>query len=1054
MTRAATCIRGAAIVVPRDSDSVRQLAGREMQRFVYLLTGVESPVVQSVPPGGVAISIGVKSPMQLGVTHPEHTLGRDGFAIRTEGSAAATTAHLAALSSRGLLNAAYTLLEDLGVGFYLGGETLPDRKIRAVLPANYQRTEKPAFAVRGQLLHDNTLIGTTGWGETDYRSYFSRMARLRCNTVLLLWYSDQSPESWHEDDGRLLNSHPVMSSLTRPWGAVEALRTSQFCYGTGDYFDEEVFGHPALALTRDPAAQRRLIGENLANAIRYSRLSGLDVATGFVAPVGDVNHPADPMVPRVREAFQRRVRSFLERNPDLGYFMLTNHESGGCCGTRLPADSPGAARLFKSQQPIFAYLGNARRVWEAIRFGCFAQLAWEVLQQEAPRVRLVLNGWGGDRWMRFADYAVGFDRILPPDVIFTCHDNIESTVANTVSAAWGKLPARRERWAISWIENDNSDFWTPQPNVTGLQELATDARRKGCQGLAVMTWRTRDFEEEVGYAARFSWESRLTPEQFYAGFARNAFGPAHANRMAAHLLALQRLGKRWTGVKGTPEIAPMDFTGSKPHLPFEMGPEVARFLLPFARDAARKLAEPYADEQDLANLADELLKTRAAPGKGAPAEVFSSQLGVAEFNQISRRLQTLSKERDSERIRQGMTETVEIVFGIRDRLIRRGLTPAQFGVMDIYWIHAHQLARFAGPRRKLAELDRIAADVRKLRQIFVARNDTARLERIDYLLANLDFTRGYDRVAMLLAPGAEIETAIQRGQTLVRKGRVAAAREVAAAAYRKLIAGGFRETVLALTRKLSTQCEWGILATINIKPVAKYFELIGRLEAFMPASPPRQIFAQLCKKEVHVWWDPPSGPLPIKGYHLYRQDSEENSFKNVAAPLLSPTSPVFIDRPKSGRRYRYEVTSVSQDGWESPPSYAVEICTDGVEAGPQIIVRQPPTVLWCGEAVEVRAIVRGACPIAEVGLHYRSSREGDWRKAPMFRRYRCAYCQVIPSSCVKDGILAWYIEARDENGRRAYWPATAPKGRSWTATVVPHRSKIGKTGEEHTNVTQ
>ena len=59
--------------------------------------------------------------------------------------------------------------------------------------------------------------------------------------------------------------------------------------------------------------------------------------------------------------------------------------------------------LYQRQREEFSYLGNPMRVWEAIRYGDFARIALEVVREEAPQLRMVLVGWGGDRWMLFAD---------------------------------------------------------------------------------------------------------------------------------------------------------------------------------------------------------------------------------------------------------------------------------------------------------------------------------------------------------------------------------------------------------------------------------------------------------------------------------------------------------------------------------------------------------------------------------------------------------------------------------------------------------------------------
>lgn len=1027
---------GAPIVLPPRADAVAKLAASELARFLYTLTGVPSPVIDDVPKTGAAILLGLERARAVGAPADEPQLREDGYVIQAWKHRVMDVIIVAARRSRGLLYGVYALLEEFGVGFYLGGETFPEGRPPAVLPHGFCRVDNPAFKVRAHSLMNNTIIGRTGWGEDDYRAYLNQLARLRCNTLCWGWGFDHDAEMWEEEGGRVSNARPIMSSMTKPWRALAELRTSQFHFGTGDYFDEEIFGNPALAAHRDPIAQRQAICAAVRRAMRMAKANGLDIVAGFTAPVGDVNDPVDPTDRKVQEQFRRRVIRFLERYPDTDCFLLGNHESGGCSGTRPPTGHGSARRLFESQRPIFAYLGNGRRIWEAIRFGRFAQMAYDIIRKEAPRVKMGISGSGGDLWMCFGDYYLGYDKLLPPETIFAGNENLDTTTSRQVGRVWEQLPAARERWAVPVMENDNSDFWTPQPYVDGMRDLAQDALRKGCQGLIVLTWRARDFEEEVGFAARFAWNPGLTVEDFYQRFARDAFGKEQARRMAGHLLTLQRLGRRWTGVKGTPEIAEMIFTGAQPHLPFELGPAAARFLLPFARDAVKELGGTYAENMEFDNPIDNvpLFKVVRTPVRGTAAPVESSRLGVREFNEVIRILKTLTKTTDRERIQRELIRTREMIFGVRHRLIERGLTPAQFSAMDLYWIHAHQLALYTGAQTRLAALRLIAEDLRKLRATWVARKRFDHLERLDYLLANIDFVRHYDQVAMLLADGEAIPTAIARGKKLRKQGKIRPAAELAVKAYGTLLQAGMRAAVLALTHKLSAQCEWGILATVNIKPVLKYFEYVGELEALMPAAPPRQVYAQWRDGEVHLWWDAPSGNS--KGFHVYRQDAGGGRAERLTHPLLPADIPVFIDRPKSGGRYRYTVTSVAADGWESPSSHSVEMVTGREAEGPRILVSRPVSVLRESEPVEVRAVVCGDSPVAEVTLYYRLHPSNEWRKKPMLRRFRCTYHSRIPLPVRQDGFLEFHIEARDINGKLSRWPVTAPSGRSWTATVI------------------
>ena len=1024
-------LKSAPVVCAADADALELLAAQELIRYLRLLTGSENPRTDRLPGQGTVIVLHPAACRELGVTAAACDPGDQGFVIRSGTRGQLHYVAIAALAPRGLLYGVYALLEELGMGFYLGGETFPDQQEDIVLPIGFQRSQRPVFAVRGNLLHDNALVGVTTWGLADFHLYLNQLARLRCNTFILLSYNNDF-EPREEEPG----IQPVMSSLTRPWRAAAALRTSQFAFGSGDCFDHDIYSSPAGQLSGDPLAQRKETVRVFSEAMRLGRRCGIDVAAGLIEPVGDVNNPIDPMAPEVRNHFKARVRRFLQHYPHLTYFVLTNHESGGCVGTRPPAEGTPAQRLFAERRDIFAYLGNSRRAWEAIRFLAFAEMARAVILETAPQVRLVLSGWGGDRWMRFADYYSGYDGLLPLDVIFTCHDNIETSVATTVSAVFGQLSPRRQRWAIPWVENDGSDFWSPQPNIESLRHLAPDALRQGCQGLLTMQWRTRDIEEETGYAARFAWDPSLTPESFYRRLARDAFGPDQEEYMARRLLTLQRLGERWTGVQGTPEIGEMIFTGWQPHIPFELGPEAIRFLLSFARRAVQCLVKPFSESDPLLG-ADEVAlfnqKHEACVSAGAD-NLDMSQIGVREFQDIVRRLEALATETNEDQLREALRAMTEIAYDARTRLIRRWMPSAQFSAVDLFLNAAHRLQRNAGVRRKMAVLGEIRAALRLLRDRYVAAGRTGRLERLDYLAANMDFVMNYDRVAILLASGEAVDQALNKTRALRDKNRPAAA--VAAQAYTMLATAGMRAAVLALTHKLSTRDAWGILATVNIKPVARYWQILEQLESYLPVQPPHELPAEIRDGAVHLRWVPVPGLEHTQGLNVYRADTGSAPGRRLTRDPIPPQTAVFIDRPDRAGCYRYTVTAVHANGWESPASHPVDIEWGERRSTPRIIAALPPSVLETGCPLNLCVVVLGPIPVDKVILRHRMGSMGSWTERAMSRGWRHAYhAQIIPDA-IKEGVLEFYIEARDYEGGCTHWPATAIQGRPWTASVV------------------
>jgi hypothetical protein len=458
-----TSLAGATIVVSPSAHETEQYAAAELARFLFLLTGAPCPIRSRFPRRGTAVVLDAAQAAALGVTAPPKQGAADGFRVAVCRKGTRSHAVIRAHTPAGVLYGVYELLEQLGMGFYAGGETYPDLPAGAELPTGLDIVARPAFRVRGNMLHYNFLAGCTDWGLEDYQFYFDQLARVRCNMLLMHWY-DSEPGAAYEVNGEYLAGGRTPNSLSRPWGAIDALRTSEFSFGTGRFFDAEIYSSPMGHDLPDGLTEIKRTEQVFAQATRYARTAGI-----FEAPTAD---PTDALV---RRRFRSRIRQFLARNPDLTHFALWQHESGGCFGSTPPKPHTAAARLLARERAHFDYLGTDRRVWEAVRFGRFARMASDLLAAEAPHLRLVIVGWGGDRWMRFADLCLAYDKLLPPGVIFTCHDNIDASYGPNVSSPWGELSPSRERWAMPWVEGDLDECWARQPNVESLGALCPDA---------------------------------------------------------------------------------------------------------------------------------------------------------------------------------------------------------------------------------------------------------------------------------------------------------------------------------------------------------------------------------------------------------------------------------------------------------------------------------------------------------------------------------------------------------------------------------------------------
>ena len=548
----------AAIVVGQKADDLERLAAREVQRYLCRISGVLVPLadegVWKAEPKRPLILVGTveSNPLvasvagTLGIPTAE-ALGDQGFVVKSAQVEGRAVVVIAAASPVGVLYGAYTFLEQRGVGFYLGGDTFPGRDLPLEIPAlDIQR--KPVFAVRGSLPWYNFLNSPTTWDLDDFKYFFDQMSKMKNNFVGFHTY-DSEPFAPYKENGKLVYAAPLVTSLNYGWGGVRGLRTDQFGFGTGDYFDQDLFGSRATTQSKDAEDAIRRAQALLAQGLEYGKRRGVRVCVGFEVT-------GDPTEGKAQADLEKRLRELVRAYPMLDYVWLWQSEGRGG-GAELPTLDAPLDVLVQKQRKHFEYLKDPRRIAEAVRVSEYARLGHAILKRIAPRMRVIVSGWGGDKWMRFSDFYEGFDKTLPPDVIFAALDNINPAAEPNVSAVYGKLSPKRERWPIPWYESDGGgprrDQFCPQTNAKEFTFLCRDALAKGCQGLLAIHWRSRDVEEPAAYSAQFAWEPKLTYEEFYRRFAEKCFGKEHAGELGAILRQLESLGPRWTGGGGQSE---------------------------------------------------------------------------------------------------------------------------------------------------------------------------------------------------------------------------------------------------------------------------------------------------------------------------------------------------------------------------------------------------------------------------------------------------------------------------------------------------------------------
>lgn len=615
-----------AIVEGSKANSLEKLASRELKRYIFLITGENVPIVEekSLPQFSDIFLLGTPQTNQALSRHLKRvgislsSFPEEGFILKTIRSEGKTLLLVAGKSPGAVLYGVYTLLEDgYDALFTLAGDFLPSEKPLRI--PHLSQTYKPVFEVRGTLPWYNFFDSPTAWNLEDYKFYIDQLSKQKLNFLGFHAY-DYEPFCAYPWEGKLVGGEPLLNTSQPNWG-THPMKTSEFAFGTNAYFSEEYFGAaPSLSYkTREEGIEKAQ--SLLREALSYAKARGIKVCLGFEVS-------GDPTNPLEQERLKARIKHLLKTYPFIDYIWIWEPEGMGINGIEPPSLRSPLGAYYKRWEKHFAYLAEPRRIAEAVRMSLYALLTHRFLNNTAPQVKLIVSGWGGDRWLRFSDFYPGMDEILPKDIIFSALDNINPT--DDVASSYGKLSPQRERWPIPWFEFDG-DQWFPQPWNLRYEKLMRDALRKGCQGILAIHWRTRGIEETCAFFSSFCWHPNLTFRGFSDRYALRLVGEDRAGELAEILRDLEKLGYRWIGGVGQSECGGFSWSAGEPakvEKLQELRKKLARLMDELAREGdatgARRL-DYYINTADWAILyhktAEAMLRLNPLLGKIQEAQM-------------------------------------------------------------------------------------------------------------------------------------------------------------------------------------------------------------------------------------------------------------------------------------------------------------------------------------------------------------------------------------------------------------------------------------------------
>lgn len=550
------------IVCSKQASVTERLAARELWRYLARVSGKpgvlatddsteadRSAVLLLDVAGNNRLAAEIEQREKIAVDLA--TLGEEGYRWKATQCRGKPALLLAAAKPIGVLYGTYALLEKLGFGFYLGGDTFPPNGLLLAIDDSLDEVHKPVFAIRGTLPWGNLL--NAYWDLDDWKFYFDQLSKQGYNFVGLHQYSSgpmaQGGQPWcaFEWKGQLLGGDPMRSSLNERWAPTDRpMNTAQFGFGASDYFDRDPFTERPTLEGKDNADKIRRSKEALATALNYARSRGIKVCLGF-----GIGH--NPLLKEYPERLDAMIASMLKQFPMLDYVWFFQEENQGQAGWTVEQGS-AEENLVKANCEPFKYLGPPARVAEGVRLSYASQLAYRIVKKYRPDLPVIISGWGGDCWMHCSDYYIGLDKTLPKDMIFAAQDNLHAESEPNVAKAYGQLSPERLRWPIPWWNNDGDSLWDQQCKTRYFLPICRDVLAKKCQGMLAVHWLTREVEEVAAYQGQFAWNPSLTYEGFYDNFAQRCYGKPWAARMSAIHRELESLGPRWTGARGDTDL--------------------------------------------------------------------------------------------------------------------------------------------------------------------------------------------------------------------------------------------------------------------------------------------------------------------------------------------------------------------------------------------------------------------------------------------------------------------------------------------------------------------
>jgi hypothetical protein len=972
MTRLSAADRGGHIFIGGEASAIEQYAARELQRYLYEVSGTLLPIERAKPGSrlaGQAFVVGTATSNPLLARLAEEGQvrvsaadpGPQGYVLKKVGqvpgaAGSGETLVIAGSDEVGCLYGVYGLLEDYyGVGFYLGGDVLPDKKRPLRLPEVDER-KKPAVAIRGFLPWTNFPQSATSYSWQDWKFILDQMAKMRMNFLHIHNYNGEGDhnEMFHTVVYKGIGPRVWMATARtgHAWGGRPGCDPNQYRFGASDLFDDYDFGADCARHNEtlsDEAVLRKGVSE-FQKVIAYAHTRGVKIGLGLdidLLPkeLRDKNIRADEP-----ELVQANVGQVISDYPDLDYLLCFQSESIFADKTRY-------------------------KVWHNVFDGFY-----RAIKEQAPRIRVAVAGWG----ISAEDVAS-----LPPDVICAPISKYSAGCEN------GAIYGNREYWGCPWLERDGGSSEYYYPYNLNLSETiqAWQSRAPNLKGWYCLTWRLTDaIDPKMSYIAKAPWydaERYDSSEKVYREYAEKNYGAAAAPAITKIINQNEPFASDWGECMPTPPFSTKNAAGG-----------CLLNVSTFSVHAADAPGQPLVAANSVQHNGTQ----------NAPCTEGGLCVGFIEAGHWLR------------------FDGVDFGTGA-DTFEARVASATSGGEIELH------LDALEAPVLGVCTVES-TSDWQKWVTRKTGIQPTSGKHTLFMVFRGLDTTKvelpkAIEQLRLIDGCIAAAETASQKARLQLLRCRIAAARDhielnqkfngYAWADLPGAMESWARNFVYRVTDISSLG---NVVSSQNRFVQLNYVKEENELRKGLAVQPPVDVMARGTTKGAIVSWrdgsEVPSPKSEVRGHNVYRDGRKLNS------NLLAAATRTYVD--EANGRFRYSVTAVTAEGTESVSSVPVT-CEAGAadQTPPQMVLISPPTSAVEGEPVwvEARVLENRSFECVSATLHYRSLGEKKWTSMPMSRRVKAIFASQVPARAVRDGGLEYYLEASD-GSNVALFPKSAP----------------------------